>query len=1010
MKCLRQVDFYRNNIKNKIRINISGIQKAISLFVFMLFFTVIASAQSVEIKGKVLDNDNQESLPGVSIIIKGTTQGSTTDINGDYTLKVGQADAILVFSFIGYEPLEVPVKGQTTINVKLKSSTSDLDEVMVIAYGTTKKSNLTGSAVALDSEDLKDVFVSNVASMLQGKVAGVNASSRSGRPGSSTEITIRGKGSLSGETAPLWVVDGIIMGNSDPGFSPADIESMTILKDASATSLYGSLAANGVILLQTKRAKKGESKINVNATYGLTTFNTGNFSVMNSQELYDYQKTWNPNVTEDVLNTDTDWMDIATQTGKAQEYNVNYSGGNEKMTAYLSGTYYNETGVLKGYDYERYSAIANFDINATERLKIKVNLSGDYRTIKDQQHSPYNMFTYMPWDEAYLPDGSVLHPKVASGKKYLQDNNKGWYGRDESNYLYDLQYNYGKSRSNNLRANIGFDYKINEWLTFASMNNIILNHGLTEDYEDPRSIVGLANRGSLSEKYSFNQKRFTNQMLRINKTFGAHVLGAFVAWEYSDSHYDDATAKGKGVSAGLTALNTTAEALEVGGYKSESAKQSTLVNLQYAYDDKYLATASFSRQGSSSFGSNKQYGNFWSASLGWNAHSEKFLQGVEWLNVLKWTASIGQVGNAPSGFQYLGFFEFASQYNGNNAATPYQKGNPNISWEKVTSYNTAINTRLFDRISINLDLYYKNSDDLLTKVKLPALTGYSGVWMNIGRITNKGYELTVSPEIIKTSRFKWDMTLNLAYNKNRVEELYDNKAYFDVHDPNIKIEAKHDKDAYFQRIWYGVNPANGKPLWEKVTENEDGTKTVSLTSEYNDATLQFTGTKGTPTYTGGILNKFTFDDFTLTANISFVEGIDRYNSNRELFDSDGSYVGFNSMKLHDDWKRWEKPGDVATHPKSLNGGADANKPSSRYLEDASYIRLRNVTLAYNVPKNVSNLLKISSASVYVSADNLITLTNWSGMDPEVGATRYDETHGYQYPMAKKIMVGVKIAF
>ncbi|PXY01725.1 SusC/RagA family TonB-linked outer membrane protein [Marinifilum breve] len=1007
MKYLQQIDFYRNNIKNRIRSNTAGIQKTIGLFICMLFFTAFASAQTLEVKGKVLDGETKESLPGVSIIVKGTSQGASTNLDGDYTLKIDQANAILVFSFIGYESVEVPVNGRSTINVNLNTSTSDLDEVMVVAYGTTKKSNLTGSAVALDSDDLKDVFVSNVSSMLQGKVAGVNASSRSGRPGASTEITIRGKGSLSGTTAPLWVVDGIIMGNSDPGFSPADIESMTILKDASATALYGSLAANGVILLQTKRAKKGESKINVNATYGFTTFNTGNFSVMNSQELYDYQKTWNPDVTEDVLNTDTDWMDIATQTGKAQEYNVNYSGGNEKIMTYLSGTYYNETGALKGYEYERYSAIANLDINATDRLKIKLNLSGDYKTTDNQQHSTYAMFTYMPWDEAYLPDGSVLDPRVDSGKEYLSANDKVWYGRDENNYLYDLQYNYGNSRSNNLRANIGFDYKINDWLTFSSMNNIAINNGHSEWYTDPRSISGQADKGTLYESYSFSRTRFTNQMLRFNKTIGLHVLNAFVAWEYTDSHSDNANAKGKGIAAGLTALNTTAEAASVGGSKWESAKQSMLVNLQYAYDDRYLATASFSRQGSSSFGPNKQYGNFWSASLGWNAHSEEFLQGVEWLNTLKWSASMGQVGNAPGGFQYLGYYAFVDQYNGSSAATPYQKGNPDISWEKVTSYNTAINTRLFDRVSINLDLYYKNSDNLLTYVPLPALTGYNGIWMNVGRVTNKGYELSVSPEIIKTARFKWDMTLNIAYNKNRVEEIYEDKAYTRG---NTRIEKGYDMDAQYQRIWYGANPANGEPLWEKVTENEDGTKTVSLTSDYADATLQFTGTKGTPTYTGGILNKFTFDNFTLSANISFVEGIHRYNSNRELFDSDGSYASFNSMNLHDGWNRWEKPGDVATHPKSFNGGVNANKNSSRYLEDASYIRLRNVTLAYNLPKNVLSLLKLSNASVFVSGDNLITLTDWSGMDPEIGATGYDNTHGALYPMSKKVMVGVKVGF
>lgn len=976
----------------------SCIQKGIGLFILMMFFTTIVNAQSVKVSGTVTDSDSMESIPGVSILVKGTTTGGITDLDGNYSINVDQTNAILVFSFMGYETQEIPVNGQSTIDVKLISSTKDIDEVIVVAYGSTKKSNLTGSAVALDTEDLKDVFVSNVASMLQGKVAGVYTSAGSGQPGSGSSITIRGKGSLSGTTSPLWVVDGIIMGNDDPGFSPADIESITVLKDASATSLYGSLAANGVILVQTKRAKKGVSKLNFNATRGYTTFNTGNFSLMNSQELYDYQKTWNPNVTEDVLNTDTDWMSIGTQTGVAQEYNVNYSGGSEKITTYLSGTYYNETGALKGYEYDRYSGIANIDIDATDRLLIKANLSGDYRTTHNQQHSTYAIFTYMPWDEPYLPDGSVLDPRVDSGKKYLLDNGKVWYGRDENNYLHDLQYNYGKSRSNNLRVNIGFDYKINEYLTFSSMNNIAMNFGQYEYYTDPRSIGGQADRGKLYESYSFNQTRFTNQMLRFNKEFNLHAVNAFVAWEYTDYHSDNADAEGKGVAAGLTVLNATAEAVSVGGYKWESAKQSMLVNLQYAYDNKYLATASFDRQGSSSFGFNNQYGNFWSASIGWNAHSEDFLKGVKWLDVLKWSASMGQVGNAPGGFQYLGYYAFVDQYNGSSAATPYQKGNADISWEKVTSYNTAINTKVFNRISVNLDLYYKNSDGLLTYVPLPAMTGYSGIWMNVGRVTNKGYELSISPEIIKNSRLKWDMTINLAYNKNQVEELYEDKAYTSG---IRRIEVGYDMDAQYQRIWYGANPNNGEPLWEKVTENEDGTETIGLTADYADATLQFTGTKGSPTYTGGILNKLTFDDFSLSANISFVEGIYKYNSNRELFDSDGSYASFNNMNLADGWKRWEKPGDIATHPKPFNGGVNANKNSSRYLEDASYIRLRNVTLSYKLPRNITDYLKISKASVYVSGDNLVTLSKWSGMDPETGAL---------YPLSKKIMAGVKIDF
>ncbi len=517
MKYIQQIRLFLGISQYNILSTLKHGMGAVSLLMFVMLFSFSANAQSLEVSGTVVDDNTQEPLPGVTIVVKGTTTGTTSDIDGNFAITVNSADATLMFSFIGYETQEIAVQGQATLAIRLKSETKDIDEVMVIAYGTTKKSNLTGSAVALKNEELKDVFTSNISSMLQGKVAGVYTASESGRPGAGSTITIRGKGSLSGTTAPLWVVDGIIYGNSDPGLSPADVESITVLKDASATSLYGSLAANGVILVQTRRADKGVSKINVNASRGYTVFNTGNFELMNSQELYDYQKTWNPKVTEDVLSTDTDWLKIGTQTGEAQEYNVNYTGGNDKISAYLSGTYYGETGALKGYEYERYSGLANVDIKASEKLLIKANLSGDYRTTYDQQHSTYAMFTYMPWDNPYFPDGSVLDPRTEAGKEYLLDNGKVWYGRDDSNYLYDLQYNYGTSRGNNFRINVGVDYQINDWLTFSSMNNIALAYSQQEYYTDQRSISGLADKGTLYEYYGFSQTRFTNQMLRFKK-------------------------------------------------------------------------------------------------------------------------------------------------------------------------------------------------------------------------------------------------------------------------------------------------------------------------------------------------------------------------------------------------------------------------------------------------------------------------------------------------------------
>jgi TonB-linked SusC/RagA family outer membrane protein len=991
------------SIPQSLRVIMIGVVIIALLFPVCAIFASRAQAnlamQQVIVKGIVRNSMNNEPIEGVNVIVKGTALGTATNSNGEYSIQVPGADAVLVFSFVGYDTEEIPVNGQATVDAYLVASSKALDEIIVVAYGTTKRSNLTGSAVAIKSEELKDVFAPNVSSMIQGKVAGVYARVASGRPGTTASLNIRGKGSLSNTNSPLWVLDGVIIGNSEPSINPSDVESVTVLKDASATSLYGSLAANGVILVQTKKAAKGTSKVSVSATRGYTNLNLGNFSLMNAQELYDYHKSWDNSswFNESLLDTDTDWWKLGTQTGVAQEYNVNYAGSTDKMTSFISGTYYKETGAFKGYEWEQCSAIANFEMQANSRLKLKLNLTGNYSNTLDQEHDFYSLTTYLPWDRPYLPDGTPLHPKIEDHKTYLTSIGKQWYGRDESNYLYDLQYNWYKGRGNNFRVNGGFDFKINDWLTFTSANYISLGFSNSQSYTDPRSMGGLADNGLYSQGYSFSKTRSTNQLLRFTREFDKHSVTAFGAYEYRDTYYDDNDATGKGIAAGLQTLNTTAEAKDVSGYKSESAMQSILFNVQYVFDSRYMATASFSRQGSSSFGPNNKYGNFWSASAGWNLHNEGFVKPITWINQLKLAASMGQVGNAPGGFQYLGYYELTGQYNGIPAARPYQKGNPDISWEKITTYNLSLSSRLFNRLDLNLDVYNKDSKDLLAWVPLPAMVGYSGVWMNVGRIVNKGFELSLHPEIVKTKNFEWDITFNLAYNKNEIKELYENNPY---QSGNFRREVGYDMDSYYQRVWYGVNPGNGLPLYEKVVEDAEGNKTIELVSTHDQATLQHTGKKGSPTYTGGILTSVRAFDFTLSANIGFVEGIYLYNSSRELFDSDGSYPTFNQMNLAKGWSRWEKPGDIATHPKPRMGGVDANKNSTRYLEDASFIRLRNVTLNYQVPGTFAKRVLLSDASVYLSLDNMLTKTKWSGLDPEAPT----------YPLTKKVMLGIRFSF
>jgi len=980
----------------------STLRLSVLFIIVALFFagtqTMFAGSGSKAflVKGKITDSQTGEALPGANIMVKGTSTGTITDFNGNFSLQVAESPSVLVISFIGYTNQEIEVTGEANLDVALVPSNDMLNEVVVIAYGSTARSNLTGSVVAINEESLKDVFAPNVSNLIQGKVAGLYASTGSGRPGEAASITIRGKGSINTTTAPLWVVDGIIVGNGEPNINPADIESITVLKDASATALYGSRAANGVILVQTQTPEKGVSKLNVNVNRGYTQLSHGNFSLMNAQELFDYQKPWNYEADwwkDDLAANNTNWVDMATQTGVAQEYNANYTGGSDKVTTYLSGTYYNESGAVKGYDYSRYSAIASVNVKATDRLTLKTKISGNHSLTNDQEHSTYSAFTYLPWDKPYKPDGTPIDPKVDKATY-------GWIGRDESNYLYDLQYNWGKSRDNNLAFDVNAEYKFAEWLTFSSMNSVSLGFGGNEYYTDLRSNSGQESNGSYYVYNSYSQSRFTNQMLRFKKTFGKHMVQSFLAYEFSDDHSEWSDATGKGVGGGLSVLNATAKASSAKGTKYETAQQKVLFNVQYSFNEKYLAQASFSREGTSSFGANNPYGNFWSVSGGWNAHNELFLKNIDWLNVLKLTASYGKVGNSPSGFPSLGYYELTGQYAGNPAARPYQLENKDITWESSENSNIAIETRLFNRLTFTVEAYNKTNSGLLYFVPLSAITGYTGVWKNIGEIENKGVEISFSPEIIKAKDFQWSMDFNIGFNKNRVNELYEDKP---ITRGNTQIKVGNDMDAFYMYQWYGVNPGNGEPLWEQVLKAKDGSdSTTVLTNSLSNASLQFTGHTASPDFTGGLINNISYKNFSLSANIAFVYGVYKYNSDRQLYDNDGNYDTYNSMNLAEGWSRWRKPGDIATHPKPMPGGnRDANRPSSRFIEDASYLRLRNVTFSYNLPKKWSAKLKLTDTRFYLSADNLYTATKWSGMDPEAVG---------MYPLAKKVMFGISLNF
>jgi len=934
-------------------------------------------------------------LPGATIKVVGSDKGTTTNANGEATI-TAKANASIECSFIGMQKQTIAINGQSTIKVALTEDNQKIEEVVVVAYGTQKKTSVTGSVSTLKSDKLKDVTTPNIGNMLQGKVAGVVVTNASGEPGSTPSIIIRGKGSLNQAVEPLWVVDGIV-GAISP--NPNDIENITVLKDASATALYGSRGANGVIMVTTKKGKSGASKISASAVYGTNTLSMGNFELMNSKELYDYQKAFNnqPWFNEDLLKTDTDWFDLSTHTGSTQNYNVAYSSSSDKSNNYISGDFYTEDGAVKGKEFSRYSARWNNDYKVSKWFTIRSKVAGNYSEDEDRQHSLYNMFLYLPWDKPYNADGSVR-----SGKE------DDWLGRDMNNYLYDLQWNYGKSRTLSASASVGFDVTITDYLKFESNNSI--NHYINNSmsYTDKNSTSGESDEGSLYNYSYWDDTKFTNQLLKFNKAFGAHRVDALLGYEYSRNKYDWFDATGAGIPSGYEVLNVTAKAKSVSGNKSAWAIQSYLFNANYMYNDRYMAQFSARRDGSSKFGEDKRYGNFFTLSAGWNVHNEAFFAPLKkYITTMKLRASYGSVGNTPNGnYSHLGLYSLKF-YNGSPAFFPAQYGNRNLTWEKAYSTNFAIDMRLFDRVDLNIDLYDKDTKDLLYYVTFPSVSGYDGQYQNIGALRNRGVEITVNANIINKKDFFWNADFNIGFNKNEITKLYNGKS---VISGLKRLEEGYDMDTWYMREWAGVNPENGSPQWWKDVKDANGNVTGrEKTSSYSAATLYRLNSSASPDFSGGFGTTIGYKGLTLAANFGFLYGNKIYHSARELYDNDGGYSTYNSMKLYDGWKRWEKPGDIATHPKAVEGGNNqAFKSSSRYLEDGSFLKLRNVTLSYNIPSNIVKKVKLNGAKVYISGDNLLTLTDFSGIDPEVGTSNSGNSGASAYPMVKKVVFGINI--
>nr|WP_314749573.1 TonB-dependent receptor [uncultured Porphyromonas sp.] len=969
-----------------------------------------------KVRGRIVDAATGEPIIGASIHVKGNKRiGAVSDMQGGYTLSAAPG-VTLVISYIGYETLEVRATEKEQV-IQLTENSKTLSELVVVGYTTQRKESLTGAMISLKDSKLKDMTTPSVSNLLNGKAPGVYVAPGSGRPGSSAAVVIRGQATLNGNTRPLWVIDGVIVGD-DPGqLNPQDIEGLTILKDAASTAIYGSAGANGVVVVTTKSSRSGKLRVSASVRAGLSRLNNGNLHMMNGAELYDYfASTGNastipfPRWKPALRNDNFDWWALATRTGISQDYNLTIQGGSETMNSLFSLGYYDEKGAVKGFDYKRYNFRLKTAYKPLDWLTIRPMISGAMQTSDDRQYSVSAMYSMLPWDSPYDADGKPVPHKYS-----------GWVNSNSTNYIRDLQWNHADGRNYEFMGNLDFDARITPWLTFSSVNNYKYVHSTSHGYQDPRSSGGESVQGRITEYHGQVARRYTNQKLLTSNSWGLHNLNGLLAYEFNDYWGKSTDVYGTGFVPGFEVLDITAKPERAKGGIAEWAVQSVFANARYSYDNRYLVEGSIRRDGASNLGSRAKYGTLFSISGGWNIHRESWF-GVKAFDQLKLRASYGSAGNRPSAlYPQYDLYSIASNYNGQPGMLISQIGNRDLTWERTYTAGIGLDASLWEnRVRLTLDLYSKKTDNILYNVPVTSLTGVTHVYRNIGKMDNRGIEVAIGGDLIRTKDITWSLDLNIGHNANKLTDI------FRQYDPSGQYIAKpviigdgsgiagsatrileigSPIDTYYMPQWAGVDPEDGRPLWYK--EDADGKKVT--TKNYAEAKYYKLGSAA-PKVFGGITTSLRWREFDLSATFGYALGGQIYNYSRQELDSDLAYTDRNQMALQKGWSRWQKKGDIATHPRALYNNKDnGNKASSRYLENNSFFKLRTLTLGYNLSLPQ---LKIQTLRIYLNAENLLTFTKYSGVDPELPASDGSVmgTTGISvYPPVRRFVLGFNLS-
>ena len=981
--------------------------------IFLSLLLAVSAFADINVKGKVIDADGSEPLIGVSILVKGTTTGTVTDFDGNFQLTVPDK-AVLQLSYIGYKSIEV--RAVPDMNIIMEADAQQLQEVVSLGYSAVKKAELSSAVVTVSAEELTDVMTSDVGNMLQGKIAGVQISNTTGQPGAAAEIRIRGTGSITAAADPVYVVDGVMGGS----FNPNDVETISVLKDAGATGIYGASAAGGVIVVTTKQGSRNQKpRINVRATVGSTQPLFGNYKMMNSEELYYYHKSMYPSSVfsslrpSSLLDEDHDWKNYFFKNGLTQDYYISVAGGGQKLGYYASFDYYKQDGTFINTGYEKYSGRVNLNAEVFKWLDLKVSAYFD-RSATSSEASWIMMndaYTKMPWDDPYDADGNLVF--ISSAVR--PDNGKPWYSQDKWNALHNTQYDYSKGYGLSMGTDLQLNFHLTDWLTLQSSNRFSHSNSKWATYVDPRSYSASYQEGYLDNSIDMSYSFGTTNILKGAYQWGAHSVNAMAGFEYGVWKTDYTYAGGKGMPNGVDALNATVP-LGISGYNVPGASWAAFIQAGYDYAKRYFITATFRAEQSSVFSPQKGVDYFPSVAASWLISNENFMKNQKVVSFLKLRASYGVTGNnnIPS-YQFLSTYGLNAKYQNKTVAIASRLGNPNLGWEKAKMAAIGVDLTFIERIDMSFDLYNTDNEGLLLSVPVAPSTGFFEILKNAGSVRNQGIEYRLDVQAIKTKDWRWDIGMNIGFNRNRVTYTPDHTPFLQsASSVNQQVKEGQDIYSWYMKEWAGVDPDNGDPLWYVC--DEDG-KHIGTTNNYNEATEHVVG-KATPLFQGGLNTRLSWKGLELTVNSNFTYGNKVYNYNRQALDADGAYVGYTQYSIEQNklgWTRWEYPGDEATHPKAvLNGNQQSNAVSSRYLEDGSYFRLKNITLSYDFAHSLIPKKIMTKCRVYISADNICTATKFSGMDPEVSLStstyKLAGMYSDQYPVARNIVGGIEVEF